>query len=496
MKFANFKYGLILRYLATVIAGALIALAVYQMWSLETRYMVVAVAGVVLIAFSMAFLRQSSDFLLVALLFCIPLTNFCKYLLIGSYSDRDFGILRYSGTLSIGPVELLLIALYGMWFIRIVVTREDKPPHFEKPDIVLLLLLAAYVFSIPGTPIAKSGVFGVLYLGRYLLVYLYVSRHFERRHITWLLLAIAAALIIETSLAGVQYTTGKFVGIALDRGQGVRIHDQYAVPGIEHRTRATGTVSESHTFGIYMAMLLMYAFAMVGYRGVSRSVRTLALGLFLAGAVAILVSFSRATWVSCAIALALMWYVRVAFWGEKQIVLPTLALPLLLAPLLPWGIEIIVERFETAGGELLQARFEQYPVAWAIWMDHFFFGYGLGNYMEALKTYNFGGAARLPVHNAFLWAAAETGLFGVLAFIGVLVGALRRCWRLVRAQREPICRIALAGMAGLVAYALDGLTDPLYREPVVFMMVWVTIAVSVALIRIDRESLENASGSS
>ena len=175
-------------------------------------------------------------------------------------------------------------------------------------------------------------------------------------------------------------------------------------------------------------------------------------------------------------------------WGQRDILFPTGLMLLLLLVLSPGWAPLIFERVTSAGSILLTSRFDQYPVALAIWGDHLFFGFGVGNYMDALNDYNKPGVMDLPVHNAFLWIAAETGLLGVIAFFGVAFSALARLWRVIRKHNEPCCVFALAVFGGLIAYLLDGLTDPLFREPVVYLMYWVLIAMSVAIVRIDQQA--------
>jgi O-antigen ligase len=159
-------------------------------------------------------------------------------------------------------------------------------------------------------------------------------------------------------------------------------------------------------------------------------------------------------------------------------------LTLPLAAVAPWGLRFIHERFTSAPAEIMTTRFEQWEVAWQIWLDNPFFGFGVGNYMEALAQYNFNWALELPVHNVALWIGAETGLFGLVSFFGVIAAAAARLWRITLAQDRTSALLALALLTALVAYVLDGLTDPLFREPVVFMMFWHIVALSVALTRI------------
>jgi len=478
----------VLLYCLTIIAAVLLAVVLNRLWSLETRYFVAVVAGIALISLSAFFIHCFSDFLLICFFFSIPLTGFSKYFFLKSlYGTELTGIMIYSGTIGIGLPDILLIGLYFMWFVRVFVLRTDVLPKPEKTDFLVLLLILAYLLSIPGTPDKAAGVFALVYLLRFALVYLYITRNFEKHHIRWLFIAFFVAIFLEAGLAIFQYLTGKLVGIAMDRGAGVRLNEQYIVPGIEHRNRATGTSMESHTFGLYMGMMGQFAFVMAASHYYQKKYSLIALSVFVFSMLSVLISFSRSAWLSCAIALLVAWFVHIYCWKEKRILAPTIIFGLFSVMLSPWILNIVVERFASAGGELLSYRFEQFPIAWQIWSDHFLFGFGAGNYMEALKLYNIQGVLNLPVHNAFLWLAAETGLLGVVSFFGLIGTALVRSWKVVRIKRDPYSPLALAIFCALVVYLLDGLTDPLYREPVAYMCFWLLISLSVALKKMERE---------
>lgn len=488
-KLPKTRHNVFLQYSLTIIAGALLAVLLHKLWSLENRYIMVISVGVILISLSTFFIRRFHDFLLVAFFFSIPFAGFVKtlfYLSLG-YDDRYSGILLYSGIIGVGILDVLLFGLYAIWFIRIFVLHKQKIPLPDKNDTLIFLLVCAYILSSITAPDKAAALHSIMYLLRFVAIYFYISRNFAPHHVHWLFIAIIVIIIGESALAMYQYLTGKLIGLAMDRGAGVRLNEQYIVPGIEHRNRATGTAYESHTFGLYVAILAQFAFVMVSSCFQNKRFRLLSSALFSVVLFSVLVSFSRSAWLSCLIALIIAWFVHIKIWHEKQIILPTMILGLVALILSPWALSIIIERFASAEG-LVSARFDQFPIAWNIWTDHFFFGYGVGNYMEALKTYNTPGIIELPVHNVFLWLAAEAGLIGVVLFYWIAFAAIRRAWKIARRKAHPQRRIALAVFCGLIAYLLDGLTDPLYREPVVYTMFWLMVAISAALIRIDKNT--------
>ena len=469
------QYGL------TILLGGFLSLGLHKIWSLQNRYIIVISIGVILVSLSVLFIRRFHDFLLVAFFLSIPFAGFIKtlfYMSLG-YDEEASGILLYSGVIGVGVVDILLFGLYFVWFIRIFVLRRQTLPESNKHDWVVFLLICAYVFSSIGVPDKAAAWHSIIYLLRFVSIYFYISRNFKEYHIRWLFIAIIIIIIGESLLAIYQYFTGNLIGLAMDRGAGVRLNDQYLVPGIEHRNRATGTAYESHTFGLFLAILAQFAFVLVAACFQNKRFRLLSSFLFILASISVLVSFSRSAWLSCAIPLVFAWYIHIRNWHEKFIIMPTMIILLISMILSPWMLNIVLERFLNSEG-LLSARFDQYPIAWNIWKDHFLFGYGVGNYMEALKIYNIQGVIELPVHNVFLWIAAESGLFGVIIFYWIAFAAMLRSWRIARIKNHPYRRISLAVFCGLFAYLLDGLTDPLYREPVIYSMFWLMTGLSLA----------------
>jgi O-antigen ligase len=478
-----------MRFSLVVLSGAFLALIAYKLWSLEPQHLVVVVAGVTLMCFSMAFLRRFSDFLLASLLCSIPLASFTKTFFFTNwdYESRFKAAMRFSGVVAISVPDILIAGLYFMWGVNIFVLRTRSFPRPAKYDLLPFLLVAAYLLSIPGSPTPKAAIFGTFFLARNVLLYFYVSRNVERRHLPWILAACSLAILPETGLAAFQYLTGKWLSLAWSRGVGEGLDTQYVVPGIEHISRATGTTFDSHSFGLYMAMLAPFPFAAAFARSTPSRYRVLLAGAFILAAMAIVLSFSRSAWLSAAISLTVCWGIHL-LWGERRVLAPTAVIALILFTLAPWYAPLIAERFTSAGSEILTSRFDQFPIAWRIWKDHFLFGYGVGNYMEALETYNTQGVLELPVHNALLWVAAESGLFGVVAFFGVAFAALARAGKSIRRHREPSSTVAIALFSAIIAYLLDGLTDPLFREPVVYTMYWISVALTVAVARIEVSS--------
>lgn len=466
-----------------ILSGAGLAVVTGQIWELEARWFAMSLVGLVGLAVAMMAIARLPEMLLRLFLLCIPLASIEKWFFF-DISDENKGNQVFSGVPGVGPTELIILALGATWFCRVFVTRTAPIPVFQPSDKWVLLLLASYVLSIWGAPEPLFGGMALAFLSKHALLYLFLSRNLEQRHMPWLLFAVLFALFTETGIGIMQSQLGLLQGLARDKGAGeAERQSQYEVPGIESFTRAEGTTFDSHSLGLYLAMLLPLPMILGFREGQSWSKRLAFTLAVLVGIVGLVLTFSRSAWLSFLISVSWACFVQFKRWRNRMI-LPTLlafAVPLVLAS--PWLGYFVYERFTSAPDEIMTARYGQYEVAAAIWADHLSFGFGVGNYMEGVRHYNVRGALELPVHNVLLWILAESGLFGAFAFFGMIFSALWRLWRVVVSRSDRLGCFALAQMTALIAYLIDGLTDPLFREPVVYMNLWLIIAASTVLPR-------------
>ncbi len=90
----------------------------------------------------------------------------------------------------------------------------------------------------------------------------------------------------------------------------------------------------------------------------------------------------------------------------------------------------LVERFSDEGGDtLLGGREILWQAAWRMIQDHPIGGVGLGNTPYVVLRYletdpRIFGAEKVVVHNPILTVWSETGLLGILAYLGVLISAM------------------------------------------------------------------------
>ena len=471
------------RQLTMIALAALFAEGLYQVWDLKWRWFIVTVAAVAMVAIALCFTAIFADFVLVGFFFALPLCSFDKWIWPTRYTTTERGNLVYGGMFGLGMIDFILVALYFSWFYRIFMLRSQPLPRFYLLDLIAVGFLLVHALGTIGAQDTMLAYGATEYFLKHFLFYFYLSRNLRPAHLPWLIAAICTALIGEAGFGAYQHWTGKLVGFALDKGAGSSssLSYQYSIPGLSATKRATGTLYDSHAFGNYCAMLLPFPLILFLTPWMKVFLRWLFALVTVAGAIAIVLSFSRSAWVASAIALMIGMLLVIVIWHEGAAIILSGVVAFLGITTAPWTLKYIYDRFANSPMGTLTARFHQYEVALSIWQRFPFFGAGPNNYLNALKRYDYMWLKELPVHDVMIQTLAENGMFGLFSYLGLLVVATLRLLRVTLLRRDLAGRLAMAATIALISGFLDGITDPLFREPTVFATFWLLLSLAVAL---------------
>ncbi|MFQ5511453.1 MAG: O-antigen ligase family protein [Candidatus Krumholzibacteriia bacterium] len=474
-----------IKYWLVAFAGALFSLVVWKIMALDFRFGVAVTAGLIVLSLAMMAIHRIEGFLLLSLVFAIPLAGFSKWLMVQHVVAVAKGI-------SFGLAEVLVVIAYLVWFAQIFIARTRPIPKFRKIDSLILLLLFAQTVSLLGAPNKLLGSLDIIYNIKHILIFYFISHKIRYHHLKWVIVLLLFGIMVESPLALYERLTGN-VGIGRTKGavDVDRFGSQYDVPGVE-QLRAEGTTTDSHALGEYLAMLLPVPFVLMMMRFIGPRTRLVLAGILVLGVGALIVTFSRAGWVSFGLAAIYAVAVMTLVWRNFRTVFATLVIVVVVSAVYPKVYEYFFVRFMEAPSEILQSRYSMNWTALGIWKQNFLFGYGPANYMDALSdpSVTIYGPDWLPVHNAFLFIASESGLVGVVAFFGIIFLAMYRCFECLRCDEKWVRAMSLAVLAALIAYLLDGLTNPTFRDPVPYALLWVYLALGVAFKRLASEGVK------
>lgn len=124
-------------------------------------------------------------------------------------------------------------------------------------------------------------------------------------------------------------------------------------------------------------------------------------------------------------------------------------------------------------------RLAHWQAALNMGRDNVWLGVGFGNYDATYETYrlinwkfSLGHA-----HNYYLNVLAETGIIGLIAYMGVLISLLIITWRTTRQHPDTLARITAIGLLGSWVYLMThSMTDNLYVNNV-FIHIGVMIGI-------------------
>ena len=390
--------------------------------------------------------------------------------------------------ISIGLAEMLIFFAYVLWFSQVFIVRSRPFPRFNKLDIVIVSLLFTQVVSLIGAPNKALAAFDVFYNIKFSLIYFFLANRLGRRHLPLIIVLIIFSIYFEGGLALYERFSGH-VGIGTSKGnvQSVNFGTQGSVPGVEDEIRSAGTTLDPHALGLYLSMVLPVPLVFLMSKYFKPSMRLLLFGALLVGAAGLLVTFSRSGWLSCAIGSVLAIGFILFRWEQGNVLILLMAFWVAVLPFSPKMYEIIDKKLMNAPVELISVRVDLAKTALNIWGNHILFGYGPGNYLEAIDdpdTINYGhigNMAERPVHNAYLWTAAEIGALGLVTFFGMIVIGCRQCYTFLRSRDLLVQGIALAVFIGLVDYLLDGISNMMFREVTPYGQLWLYLALSRAM---------------
>jgi putative inorganic carbon (hco3(-)) transporter len=147
----------------------------------------------------------------------------------------------------------------------------------------------------------------------------------------------------------------------------------------------------------------------------------------------IALSGSRGSAISLAVTILVFLILKpTRSWGITGLIVLGLA-----AILVPFIFSTTVSRFVGAPGEtILSGREIIWPAGWMLILDQPFFGVGIGSssfavipYLAQFNYFIIDSSVGLPLHNPLMVAWAETGLPGLLLYMGILISAV---WSFIR----------------------------------------------------------------
>jgi len=391
--------------------------------------------------------------------------------------DADRGAL---GGLSISIATIALAGLYAAWLFGALADRSTRVRPTLQINVALLLYLAVSTFSVVVAEDSSLALFQIFLLLETCLLYFYIANNLRTQQD---ILFVVSMLLVGCLLESAVIIVMKF-SVTQSTMWNLPIHIHGDV-GKEGLTRSGGTIGAPNTAAAFLSLLLAPAASLL-FANLGRVYRLLAASILALGGIALVFTFSRGGWIAFALSITALCFL---VWRRRGLSLRTPIAIIVIAMLLlvPFQSMISARLLGDDKGSA-ESRIPLMNLALRITEDHPFLGVGANNFTIVMGRYltsEFRSGFLYAVHNTYLLVLAETGIFGLLAYLAFLIGTLRAgwlCWKL----KAGLCSIlALAFTVALVGHMVQMSVDIFNDSPIVHL-VFLIAGLLAAMQRICR----------
>jgi O-antigen ligase len=377
--------------------------------------------------------------------------------------------------------DLPLLVLLGLWAWKLA--RHRKPFVFPRVAWIAVAYFAWAGLSAMTAPHPYLGAIEWTRQLKFFVIFLWAVNNVDRKALLQVAaVGVVAVLFVQASLTFARFSLGFtfLTGNAFGKQDAFDSTDHLQIAegeGGAPRRRAFGTVPSPRGTAGHLLLLLPWA-ALGAARVRDARLRIALLGLFAAGAGALVLTFSRAGLVGftvgCVLGLAVLFR-----WGV--LTRRALALVVLVGALGGLAAGPVAYRFLTSRPGNVKVREAQYRAAYAMARDHPLLGIGLNNHTLAQRDYSTWATSvplddpvkssfKHPVHSQHLANLVEVGLIGLLLWLCFFAALGRRAWRALRVPDPWLAGVAGASLVGGAALFAQMIADPMHESSVLGLL--------------------------
>lgn len=389
-------------------------------------------------------------------------------------------ILPFSPTLGVVGLSVLIVLSF---LLRLARRREKiKLKHGMSLWILVFagITILYAVTSVTPTNSIKAAAVILSYLALYFVV---INTVTDKKTLYWLVLTLIASASLESLYGIYQYKIGV---VPTEEGW----TDPTLFPDLT--TRVFGNLDNPNILAQYLEFMMPLAF------GLFWTVKSYAKKAVFLGAMALMVlclifTFSRGGWIAFALSIVVFGILK-----DRRVLLLGILFGLVSVFFLPHSI---IERLQSVGS-LSDTSNAYRTFIWASTLnmikDFWYSGVGLGvNAFEKMYNaiYISEGVYAFHSHNLYLEILAETGILGMLAFLGVVFSTFKNgITALINTDDALIKTIVSSLMGGMAAFIFHGISEnSFYNFKIVFMF-WFTISLVSSIKEMQLPSIKPVVG--
>jgi O-antigen ligase len=394
--------------------------------------------------------------------------------------------------------------LLSWFFLGLLVVPYEYWNNAYSLGAMLLTLILLYAAAVKkpmrAIELNSIGVYAAAFAAFVLLFFLVstdraASARFFSFHVTCMLAVVLIVnavrsekelmRIIDFSMAGLLVSS---IYATAQRMSGIEVNPIYVdlsvnsdMPG-----RVFSFFQNPNAYAMLLVLLLPVAGALVFFgKGKKRLFYALVFGV---SAAALMMTYSRGAWAGFILSIFVFALIM------RPILVPELlVIGILLVPLLPETVyNRIMTSFNTKDTSIT-SRKPVYRAVWQLIAQNPVFGAGLGSdTIKSAVLHNDFYRSQTPyihAHSLYLELAAETGVFGLLAFLGALVQSAKNGLQTIFGKQgsrrlQAIIAACIAAFAGIL---LCGIMDYPWSFPRIMVVFWYVFALLLSAVKLARQ---------
>ena len=407
----------------------------------------------------------------------IPL-QFDKYFMYHQ-ADADFGAVA---GINISLTTIALVFLYAVWMFDGALKRRRAMAGWLL-GVPMVVYIGTVMLSVLSASVPMLTIFDVVNLLHGYFLFFYIANRVQsHQDVLFMVLALATTLMVQVmliffaSLMGMDAEERRFGPLLVSVEEGRRHAGSMHSPVLAGSTLAL----------IWLPVATSLMFVRIRWAWTFLAIAT------GAGMIAILMTQTRGALLTSAIGGVI---IGVGMLSRGWLPKWTLPMAVLMGVMSLYPMYIIYKkRIENGDGESAIARKHLSLIALEVIAKKPIFGHGSGNcHLAALDTANQGAFRAewyFTIHCKYLLVWIETGVIGLVAFLGVIATGYRygiAAWR----TRDPaLSPLGLALFAALAGHSVHMLVD-VFNSRTQVQMLWCVLGLSAAVYQISKASATN-----
>lgn len=390
---------------------------------------------------------------------------------------------------------LPLAALYAIWAGRCWSARS-LPGISKRGLAAFSAFFAVGVISVLLGGNLLFGAFDLFALLGSCALFLYASSELRSQDDLHVVLPVLVATVaIQGAIAVGQHLTGTTLGLEFFGAYDDPGLKAQTWRGLAERTRVGATIGHPNALALFFDLLLPLGFSLL-FGPFQRHTRLLIASAIGLGTLGLVFTLSRGGLVATGLGCLLIFFVWLKQRSGLLRAFCTTILPTALILVFVFGTpNLISKRFFRDDYKAAFGRLPLIQVALNMIQHRPFFGVGLNNYNEAAPRHDHTPQRvtswwNVPVHNQFLFIAAQTGLLGLVCYL-LFVLAILRSLRPALRSSDPLLARSSLGVAVAITVFLAHLQiefDSMARNS----LFWFVSGLAVSLGRLAEPASKEA----